>query len=124
MRHRSFCTPTRTCGPQCRSRNRWAAAAVRPTTGPTRPTDRRRTMDADVIVIGAGISGALVADRLAASGVRVLMLEAGPRVEREHAVVAFFNAAVKVPECAYPNTAYAPHPRSDNPDFYYVQTGA
>jgi len=80
-------------------------------------------MDADVIVVGAGISGALVADRLAASGVKVLILEAGPRVQREQAVVQFFDAAIKVPECAYPNAAYAPHPRSDNPDFYLVQTG-
>ncbi|HEX6794221.1 MAG TPA: GMC family oxidoreductase [Casimicrobiaceae bacterium] len=80
-------------------------------------------MDADVIVIGAGIAGALVADGLAAKGVKVLMLEAGPRIDREHAVVQFVNAAVKVPECAYPNTAYAPHPRSEDPDFYYVQSG-
>ena len=80
-------------------------------------------MDADVIVIGAGICGALVADRLAATGVKVLMLEAGPRIDREHAVVQFFNAAIKVPECGYPNTAYAPHPRSEDPDFYYVQSG-
>src|SRR5689334_20038023 len=80
-------------------------------------------MDAEVIVVGAGISGALVADRLAASGVNVLIVEAGPRVQREQAVVQFFDAAIKVPECAYPNAAYAPHPRSDNPDFYLVQTG-
>jgi choline dehydrogenase-like flavoprotein len=35
----------------------------------------------------------------------------------------FYDALVKVPECAYPNAAYAQHPRSDNLDFYYVQTG-
>lgn len=81
------------------------------------------TMDADVIVVGAGISGALVADRLAATGVKVLILEAGPRVRREQAVVQFFDAAIKVPECAYPNAWYAPHPRSDDPDFHLVQRG-
>ncbi len=57
-------------------------------------------MDADVIVIGAGIAGALVADGLAAKGVKVLMLEAGPRIDREHAVVQFLYPATKVPECA------------------------
>jgi glucose dehydrogenase len=45
------------------------------------------------------------------------------RVERGPAVAQFFDALVKVPECAYPNAAYAPHPRSDDLDFYYVQSG-
>ena len=80
-------------------------------------------MDADVIIVGAGISGALLAERLAKSGVKVTIVEAGPRIDRGAAVVQFYNALVKVPECAYPNTAYAPHPRSDNLDDYYVQAG-
>ena len=53
----------------------------------------------------------------------MLILEAGPEVQRGPAVVQFFDALVKVPECAYPNTVYAPHPRSDDLDFYYVQSG-
>jgi choline dehydrogenase-like flavoprotein len=80
-------------------------------------------MDADVVIVGAGIAGALVATRLAAAGVKVTILEAGPRVDRGSAVTTFYDALVKVPECAYPNTAYAPHPRSDDLDAYYVQTG-
>jgi choline dehydrogenase-like flavoprotein len=80
-------------------------------------------MDAEVVIVGAGIAGALVAERLAKAGVKVLILEAGPDIDRGEAVVQFYNALVKVPECAYPQTAYAPHPRSDNLDFYYVQTG-
>jgi len=80
-------------------------------------------VDADVVVVGAGVAGALVASRLAAAGVKVIVLEAGPRVDRGHAVIQFYDALVKVPECAYPNAAYAPHPRSDDLDFYYVQTG-
>ncbi|MFO1396800.1 MAG: GMC family oxidoreductase [Burkholderiales bacterium] len=80
-------------------------------------------MDADVVIVGAGIAGALVADKLAAAGVKVLILEAGPQVDRGAAVTQFYDALVKVPECAYPNTAYAPHPRSDDLDAYYVQVG-
>ena len=80
-------------------------------------------MDADVVIVGAGVAGALVASRLAQAGVKVTIVEAGPRVERGPAVVQFYNALIKVPECAYPNTAYAPHPRSDNLDAYYVQVG-
>jgi len=80
-------------------------------------------MDADVVIVGAGIAGALVAARLAEVGVKVIIVEAGPRVERSTAVLQYYNALIKVPECAYPNTDYAPHPRSDNLDDYYVQMG-
>src|SRR5689334_9003244 len=80
-------------------------------------------MDADVVIVGAGIAGALVAERLAKAGVKVTIVEAGPRIERGAAVMQYYSSLIKVPECAYPNTAYAPHPRSDNLDDYYVQTG-
>ncbi len=79
--------------------------------------------DADVLIVGAGIAGAMIATRLASAGVRVVLVEAGPRIDRGKSVVQFYNALIKVPECAYPNTAYAPHPRSDDLDSYYVQTG-
>ena len=51
------------------------------------------------------------------------MLEAGPRFDRVDAVDAFFKAAIKVPECAYPNTPEAPHPVSNDPDGWYRQSG-
>jgi choline dehydrogenase-like flavoprotein len=41
---------------------------------------------ADVLIIGSGISGALMAARLAAAGVKVAVLEAGARVDRGAAV--------------------------------------
>ncbi|GAA0670369.1 GMC family oxidoreductase [Natronoarchaeum mannanilyticum] len=45
--------------------------------------DRSPVPDADVCVIGAGPAGALVADRLAAAGHDVVILDAGPRFEDE-----------------------------------------
>ena len=51
------------------------------------------------------------------------MLEAGPRVDRGAALDQFHRAAIKVPESPYPNTPFAPHPRSDAIDDYYVQGG-
>ena len=67
--------------------------------------------------------GALVAARLAARGVKVLILEAGPRVSRPAALEQYRDALIKVPECPYPNAPYAPHSTSDKPDIYYLQNG-
>jgi choline dehydrogenase-like flavoprotein len=78
---------------------------------------------ADVVIVGSGVCGALVAARLAARGINVVVLEAGPRVSRSAALTQFRDAVIKIPECAYPNTAYAPHSTSDQPDRYYVQNG-
>jgi glucose dehydrogenase len=77
----------------------------------------------DVVIVGSGVCGALVAARLAMRGVKVLILEAGPRISRAAALVEYRAALVKVPECAYPNAPYAPHSTSDRPDSYYLHSG-
>src|SRR5919199_2681467 len=43
-----------------------------------RSAARRRRRRADVVVVGAGLSGLVAADRLAASGASVVVLEARP----------------------------------------------
>jgi len=48
--------------------------------------DRSPVNDATVCVVGAGPAGALLAHRLAADGIDVVMLEAGPRFDRESRV--------------------------------------
>jgi choline dehydrogenase-like flavoprotein len=78
---------------------------------------------ADVVIVGSGISGALMASRLAAQGVKVAVLEAGAKVDRAAAVQRYWDALVKVPECPYPPNPEAMHPVSDNLDFWYRQTG-
>ena len=78
-------------------------------------------LKAEVVIIGAGAVGGMLAHRLAKSGVDVLLLEAGPRIDRAEAVQHFFKSAEKGPNAPYPSTSYAPHPmRSDD---YYVQAG-
>lgn len=77
----------------------------------------------DVVVVGAGVAGALVAARLAAAGAKVALLDAGPRVDRAQAVARFVNAPVKTPECPYPPSAEADHPLSINVHHYYRQAG-
>jgi glucose dehydrogenase len=52
--------------------------------------------DSDVVVIGSGVMGALVASRMAKAGKSVTILEAGPRVARADIVERFRNAPVKM----------------------------
>jgi glucose dehydrogenase len=80
-------------------------------------------IDADVIIVGSGISGALIAARLSSAGVKVAVLEAGQAVDRGEATQRFWDAAIKVPECPYPPSPQAEHPITDKPDYWYRQSG-
>jgi choline dehydrogenase-like flavoprotein len=82
-----------------------------------------KDISADVIIVGSGISGALMASRLATAGVKVAILEAGTKVERADAVARFQNAPIKWPEAPYPPTREAMHPIVSNLDFWYRQSG-
>jgi glucose dehydrogenase len=80
-------------------------------------------IEADVIIVGSGISGALLAARLADAGVKVAILEAGARVDRAQATQRFWDAPIKAPECPYPPSPQANHPISNDPDYWYRQVG-
>lgn len=68
-------------------------------------------LSADIVVIGSGICGSLVAERLAKTGASVLILEAGPRVTRNQLVLYYRNAPRKGDWMApYPPSRWAPHP--------------
>lgn len=78
----------------------------------------------DVVVIGAGIAGALLAWQLALKGIKVLVLEAGPRVDRSGATQQFQDSVIKSLEAPYEPTRHAPAPSSVQPDDYYIHTGS
>ena len=79
---------------------------------------------ADVVIVGAGVAGLLVAYRLAQAGAKVLVLESGPRVNRAEAVETYRLSATKVPEAPYPDVPHAPRPTVIAlEDGYYVQEG-
>ncbi len=80
-------------------------------------------INADVIIVGSGIAGALAAARLAQAGVRVAILEAGARVDRAEAVQRYWNDATREPESPYPAVPQAEHPITSNPDYWYRQVG-
>ena len=54
------------------------------------------SFDADLIVIGSGVMGGLIASTVAKAGRSVIVLEAGPRVRRSEIVETFRNAPVKL----------------------------
>lgn len=78
---------------------------------------------ADILVIGSGISGALIAARLAQKGFTVTIMEAGASVDRAQAVQTFAKALVKVPESAYPPVPQAMHPLTHKLSDWYQQSG-
>lgn len=80
-------------------------------------------IEADVIIVGSGIAGALLAARLANARAKVAILEAGEAVDRAQATQRFWDAANRVPECPYPPNPRANHPITNDPDYWYRQIG-
>lgn len=72
----------------------------------------------DVVIVGAGVAGALIATRLAKAGVKVVIVEAGPRTNRDTAVNRF-----RAGNYPYVSPEWAPQPSVSNLEYYYVQTG-
>lgn len=70
--------------------------------------------DHDVIIVGAGISGAIMALELGKQGKRVLVLDAGPADpdSRRGYQDKFLRSVVKLPECPYP--PYVDDPSNQN----------
>jgi choline dehydrogenase-like flavoprotein len=52
-------------------------------------------LNADVVIVGSGVAGAMIGYSLARRGVQVLILEAGPRVDREKPLMQFRNSPTK-----------------------------
>jgi choline dehydrogenase-like flavoprotein len=90
-----------------------------------RVTSMSNPNSADVVVIGAGVTGALLATRLAKTGKSVLLLESGPRMGRDQLVERFRSSAFKSDFMApYPYSPLAPHPRyTPEPNGYLQQRG-
>lgn len=80
---------------------------------------------ADIVIVGSGVAGALVAHQMALAGASVLVLEAGPRLERWRIVENFRNTPAKddfmVP---YPSTKHAPHPEYTPENNYLILKGS
>jgi choline dehydrogenase-like flavoprotein len=79
----------------------------------------------EVIIVGTGVIGAVIAEQLLDAGHSVLMIEAGPRVSREEIVENFRNlplGAKSDTSAPYPPRPWAPHPfAADKPEDEYLQ---
>ena len=78
----------------------------------------------DVVIVGAGVAGAITADALARKGHSVLVLEAGPdQQDRSVLTETYFGTPQKGFDSPYANWPMAPKPTASPHSDYYVQTG-
>jgi glucose dehydrogenase len=72
----------------------------------------------DVVIVGAGFAGSIVALQLGLAGKRVLILESGPGFQagasRQQYLQRFYTQLNKTPEAAYPSVPFAPRATTDD----------
>jgi glucose dehydrogenase len=73
--------------------------------------------------VGAGVAGALIAWRLALAGQEVIVLEAGPKVDRHRAVERFRTGIQRLPHSPYPQSELAPSPLLNDWESHFRQQG-
>lgn len=80
-------------------------------------------IQADVLIVGSGIAGALIAAKLASSGVKVAILEAGQSIERNNIVQSFKSTWGKGSAGPYPLLPQAQFPTAATLNDWYCQSG-
>ncbi|MCF3650099.1 GMC family oxidoreductase [Synoicihabitans lomoniglobus] len=68
------------------------------------------TPDYDVVIVGAGLAGSIIAYQLGSAGKKVLVIDSGVAVptSREAYMERFYTALAKTPESPYPDNPNAP----------------
>lgn len=74
------------------------------------------TEQADVIVVGGGMAGSVMAYQLGLAGLKVLVLESGPAIppNRSEYLERFYTAILKAPEAPYPPNEMVQDPAQQN----------
>ncbi|WGL58485.1 GMC family oxidoreductase [Pigmentibacter sp. JX0631] len=76
----------------------------------------------DVVIVGSGVAGSLIAYKLSKHGIKVTILEAGTFPDRSHAMKKYYETAIKIPESAYQIQPHAPYPTTINSN-YFINKG-
>lgn len=80
-------------------------------------------LSADVVIVGSGIAGSNIADELVHTGASVIVLEAGPRTDRQRIVDNYRALADKADyQKPYPPSPWAMHPPDTRTPNAYLHT--
>ncbi|MFM8594988.1 MAG: GMC family oxidoreductase [Chloroflexota bacterium] len=80
-------------------------------------------ISADVAIVGTGVAGALIGWSLASAGINVVLVEAGPTIDRAGGAARYRASLTQTPDSAYEVQPYAPWPRVITKNDYYVLDG-
>lgn len=84
-------------------------------------TNPQEVIEADIVIVGAGVVGSIMAWQLSQKGLNVAILDAGARVDKVNAINRYKNDLTKDANSPYQMMPWAPVPDDDNPLSYYVQ---
>ncbi|KAB8033560.1 GMC family oxidoreductase [Fluviispira multicolorata] len=82
-------------------------------------------LSADVVVVGSGVAGSLVAYELSRKGIKnIILLEAGPKIARQTIVNNFYKSIDSSNYMEpYEMAKHAPHPDPSKPEGYIIEKG-
>ena len=78
-------------------------------------------IDTDIVIVGAGVVGSIMAWKLSQAGLNVVILDAGAEVNKVDAINRYKNDLTKEANSPYKMMPWAPVPDDDDPLSYYVQ---
>jgi fructose 5-dehydrogenase large subunit len=92
------------------------------------PVFNNGDVEADLVIVGAGVVGAMIADQLVGEGHSVVMLDAGPRLDRGQVVenwrnLPFESRAGSAYDAPFPQSPHAPAPLYFPPNNYVALSG-
>jgi len=84
-------------------------------------TNPQEVIEADIVIVGAGVVGSIMAWKLSQKGLNVAILDAGAKVDKVNAIQRYKNDLSKEANSPYQMMPWAPVPDDDDPLSYYVQ---